>query len=77
MIRNKIVFYSYLNLILSNLNLEVKLVKGGWTRTIRQCLFVENTGEFSDVEVVIEYLESLCLDNFELSLPNGGDICIL
>mgnify|MGYP001419071136 FL=1 len=31
----------------------------------------KNTGEFSDVEVVIEYLESLCLDNFELSLPNG------
>jgi len=26
---------------------------------------------FADVELVIEYLESLCLDNFELSLPNG------
>ena len=70
MIRNKIVsILTKFNT--SNLNLEVKLVKGGWTRTIRQCLFVENTGEFSDVEVVIEYLESLCLENFELSLPNG------
>ena len=70
MIRNRIVsILTKFNT--SNLNLEVKLVKGGWTRTIRQCLFVENTGEFSDVEVVIEYLESLCLDNFELSLPNG------
>lgn len=55
----------------SNLNLEVKLEKGGWSRTIRQCLFVEQGGQFADVELVIEYLESLCLNNFELSLPNG------
>ena len=40
MIRNRIVsILTKFNT--SNLNLEVKLVKGGWTRTIRQCLFVE------------------------------------
>lgn len=70
LIRNK--FISILaKFSTSNLNLEVKLEKGGWTRTIRQCLFVEQSGEFADVELVIEYLESLCLNNFELSLPNG------
>ena len=70
LIRNK--FVSILTKFsTSNLNLEIKLEKGGWTRTIRQCLFVEQGGEFADVELVIEYLESLCLNNFELSLPNG------
>lgn len=70
LIRNKIVsILTKFNT--ANLNLEVKLEKGGWTRTIRQCLFVEQGGEFADVELVIEYLESLCLSNFELSLPNG------
>ena len=70
LIRNK--FISILaKFSTSNLNLEIKLEKGGWTRTIRQCLFVEQGGEFADVELVIEYLESLCLNNFELSLPNG------
>lgn len=70
MIRNK--FISILTKFnTKNLNLDVNLVKGGWTRSIRQCLFVEAGGEFSDVEVVIEYLESLCLENFELSMPNG------
>ncbi|MGN1342840.1 MAG: ATP-binding protein [Bacilli bacterium] len=70
MIRNKIVsILTKFNT--ANLNLEIKLEKGGWTRTIRQCLFVEQGGEFADVELVIEYLESLCLNNFELSLPNG------
>ena len=70
MIRNKVVSI-LTKFSTSNLNLEVKLEKGGWSRTIRQCLFVEQGGEFADVELVIEYLESLCLDNFELSLPNG------
>lgn len=70
LIRNK--FISILTkFTTSNLNLEIRLEKGGWARTIRQCLFVEQGGEFADVELVIEYLESLCLDNFELSLPNG------
>lgn len=70
MIRNKVVsILTKFNT--SNLNLEVKLEKGGWSRTIRQCLFVEQGGQFADVELVIEYLESLCLSNFELSLPNG------
>ena len=70
MIRNK--FISILTKFnTKNLNLDVNLVKGGWTRSIRQCLFVEQGGEFADVELVIEYLESLCLENFELSLPNG------
>ena len=70
MIRNKIIsILTKFNT--KNLNLDVNLVKGGWTRTIRQCLFVETGGEFSDVEVVIEYLESLCLNGFELSMPNG------
>lgn len=70
MIRNKVVSI-LTKFSTSNLNLEVKLEKGGWSRTIRQCLFVEQGGEFADVELVIEYLESLCLENFELSLPNG------
>lgn len=70
MLRNKIVsILTKFNT--SHLNLEIKLEKGGWTRSIRQCLFVEQGGEFADVELVIEYLESLCLNNFELSLPNG------
>ena len=70
LIRNKVVSI-LAKFSTSNLNLEIKLEKGGWTRTIRQCLFVEQGGEFADVELVIEYLESLCLSNFELSLPNG------
>ena len=55
-----------------DINLEINLNKGGWTRSIRQCLFVDNTGKFADIEVVINYLEQFCLNNFELTMPDGS-----
>lgn len=54
-----------------NINLEISLTKGGWTRTIRQCLFIENDNKFADIEIIIEYLEKFTIDNFELKFPNG------
>ena len=55
-----------------DINLEVNLVKGGWSRTIRQCVYVDNTGKFADIEVFITYLEQFCRNKFELSLPDGS-----
>ena len=55
-----------------DINLDVVLTKGGWSRTIRQCIFVEQTGKFADIEVVISYLEQFCSNNFELSFPDGS-----
>ena len=56
----------------NDINLEVNLTKGGWTRNIRQCIYVDETGKFADIEVVISYLEQFCLNNFELTLPDGS-----
>ena len=69
-IRNKIIstltkFYT------ADINLNLKLTKGGWTRTIRQCIYIEPTGKLADIEIVIEYLESLTSNDFEMSIPNG------
>lgn len=55
-----------------NINLDVELTKGGWTRTIRQCLDVENNIKFADIEIIISYLEQFCMDSFELSFPDGS-----
>jgi len=54
-----------------NINLEINLTKGGWTRTIRQCISLNETGRFADIELVISYLEQFCSSEFELSLPDG------
>lgn len=55
-----------------DINLEISLTKGGWTRTIRQCLYVDEAGKFADVEVVVSYLEQFCLSDFELTMPDGS-----
>jgi hypothetical protein len=70
-IRNKLVsiltkFYT------SNINLDISLTKGGWSRTLRQCIFIEESGKFADIELVIKFLEQYVRDDFELSLPNGS-----
>ncbi len=54
-----------------DINLDVSLKKGGWSRTIRQCLFIEESGKFADIELVIEYLEAFTQKEFQLVLPNG------
>ena len=69
--RNKIV--SILSKFSTNeINLEIKLVKGGWARSLRQCIYVEESGNFADIELVISYLEVFCMDDFELSFPDGS-----
>ena len=55
----------------NDINLGIPLTKGGWTRTIRQCIAIDETGRFADIELVISYLEQFCSTEFELSLPDG------
>lgn len=54
-----------------DINLDISLKKGGWSRTIRQCLFIEESGKFADIELVIQYLESFTQNEFQLTLPDG------
>ena len=54
-----------------DINLEVSLSKGGWNRTIRQCLYIEESGKFADIELVINYLEEFTKKEFQLSMPDG------
>lgn len=55
-----------------DINLDVVITKGGWSRTIRQCLYVDNNLKFADIEVVMSYLESFCRNDFELVMPDGS-----
>lgn len=55
-----------------DINLEINLTKGGWTRSIRQCIYVDESGKFADIEIVISYLEQFCANNFELTFPDGS-----
>lgn len=54
-----------------DINLDISLTKGGWSRSVRQCLFIEESGKFADIELVIQYLEGFTQKEFQLTLPNG------
>jgi len=55
-----------------DINLEINLTKGGWTRTLRQCAYVEEGNKFADIELIITYLETFVKDEFKLSFPDGS-----
>ena len=54
------------------INLDINLTKGGWTRNIRQCISIDEAGKFADIEIVVSYLEQFCQNDFELVLPDGS-----
>ncbi len=70
-VRNKVV--TVLSKFATNeINLDINLTKGGWTRNIRQCITIDAEGKFADIEIVVDYLEQFCQNDFELTLPDGS-----
>ena len=52
-----------------SLNLETEIVQPGYTRTLKQCLFVDKTGKMQDMEVVVEFIREYIIDE-EISIPD-------
>ncbi len=52
-----------------DINLESKIVQPGYTRTLRQCLNIDQTGKINTIQLVIEFLETYI--NEELSLDRN------
>lgn len=42
----------------TELNLESQIVQPGYVRTLKQCLFVDKTGKFQEIELVTEFIRS-------------------
>ncbi len=51
----------------ANINLESEIVQPGYTRTIRQCLKIDDSGKINTIHLVIEYLEQYINKEFELN----------
>ena len=52
----------------TSLNLETEIVQPGYTRTLKQCLFVDKTGKMQDMEVVVEFIREYIIDE-EIDIP--------
>lgn len=59
------------------LNLETKVFSPGYTRPLKQCLMIDDTGKIRDMQLVTSFLQQFILDEMNLSLPDGSYIYTL
>lgn len=51
--------------------LDKPLTRGGWTLTLKQCLYINETGKIQDIELVCNYLESFVKVSLDYKKANG------
>ena len=54
-----------------DLNLDAKVFQIGYTRPLKQCLYVDNTGKMPDMELVIDFIKKFITPGLELPSPDG------
>lgn len=54
------------------LNLNMPIIEPGYTRTLKQCLFIDKTGKMQDVEIVVDTISKFIIENLELKNPDGS-----
>ena len=50
------------------LKLDSPIVQPGYTRSLKQCLFVDKTGKMQEMELVVEFIRSFIIEN-EIEIP--------
>lgn len=50
------------------LKLDSPIVQPGYTRSLKQCLFVDKTGKMQEMELVVEFIRSYIIEN-EIEIP--------
>ncbi|MDD2392354.1 MAG: ATP-binding protein [Bacilli bacterium] len=54
------------------LNLDTPVYQPGYTRALKQCLLIDNSGKIREMELVTNFMESFLDDTLELQLPDGS-----
>ena len=54
----------------TTLNLNTPIVQPGYTRTLKQCLFVDKTGKMQEMELVVDFIRGFILDT-DVEIPEN------
>lgn len=54
------------------LNLETPIFQPGYTRPLKQCLFVDASGKIRDMELLMTFIQKFVDDSLQLDLPDGS-----
>ncbi len=55
----------------SMLNLESIISQPGYDRTLKQCIYVDNSGKMQEMELVVNFISTFVMEEFELPDPKG------
>ncbi len=55
-----------------DLNLETPIYQPGYTRPLKQCLLIDNTGKIREMELLTTFMSQFLTEDVELSLPDGS-----
>ena len=55
-----------------DLNLETPVYQPGYTRQLKQCLLIDNSGKIREMELLTTFISQFLTENVELSLPDGS-----
>lgn len=53
------------------LNLETPIFQPGYTRPLKQCLLIDQTGKIREMELLTTFIETFLVDDLELNMPDG------
>ena len=53
------------------LNLDTEIVQPGYTRPLKQCLYVDKTGKLQEMELVVNFMQQFIEPDLELKNPDG------
>lgn len=59
----------------NELNLESQIVQPGYVRTLKQCLFIDKSGKFQEIELVTEFIRSFIHKEFDFSETKEHKAC--
>ena len=54
------------------LNLESEIAQPGYVRTLKQCIFIDNSGKMQEMELVVNYIQTFIIEGYELPNPTGN-----
>lgn len=54
------------------LNLESTISQPGYNRTLKQCIYVDQSGKIQDIDVVVDFVRGFIVDGLELKEPDGS-----
>ncbi len=49
-----------------DLSLEAKIIQPGYTRTFKQCLYIDKTGKMMEMELVVNFVKQFIMDDLNL-----------